>query len=216
MKPQLIFLGPPGSGKGTQAGILVRDFDYKHLSTGDLLRVQMKKKDSPLAEEIRQIMKNGLLVDDLTVLKLLKDNCDLEQHHYIFDGHPRTLEQAKDLSEHILQDKEFLVIHFILKLSKLKNRLVGRRICSCCQEIFNLKSNPPKRKGLCDKCNGELTHRNDDKEEVIKNRLEIFNKQIKPILQYYKNNLYEIDANHSLHKITGKIKEILNRREIKT
>ena len=218
MKPQLIFLGPPGSGKGTQAGILVQDLGYKHLSTGDLLRIQMRKKDSPLGQEIRQIMNNGLLVDDQTVLKLLKDNCDLEQHHYIFDGHPRTLAQAEDLSGHILQEKKFLVIHFTLKLTHLMNRLAGRRICSCCQEIFNLKTRPPKRKGMCDKCSGELMHRNDDKEDVIKNRFEIFKKQIEPILQYYKkqNILYEIDANHSLDKTTVKIKKILDHKEVKS
>ena len=209
MKRQLIFLGPPGSGKGTQAKILADELQYKHLSTGDLLRFEIGKK-SPLGKKVEDILKKGLLVDDDTIMELLAANCEPARHGYIFDGIPRTLKQAEDLDIKVIKGHESLAIHFKIEPSLLVDRLTNRRTCSNCQKIFNLKSNPPPTKNICDSCGGELMHRDDDKEETIKKRLAIFKKQATPVLDYYKKDhrLKIIKAMGNVHDITGELKKI--------
>ncbi|MCY4523130.1 MAG: nucleoside monophosphate kinase [Halobacteriovoraceae bacterium] len=210
MKKQLIFLGPPGSGKGTQAKILANRTKHKHLSTGDLLRVEIDKK-TPLGKKVENILKKGLLVDDNTIMELLAANCNPAQDGHIFDGIPRTLIQAQALDEKILKNYKKLIIYFKIDSSLLVDRITCRRVCPDCQKIFNLKFNPPKKEGVCNSCGGKLMHRNDDKEETIKKRLGIFEEQTGPILQYYKksNNLVEIDASREVSKITDQLEKIV-------
>ena len=185
MKAQLILLGAPGSGKGTQAARLVSDLGYKHISTGDLLRNEIAKK-SELGKKVQGIMTRGELVDDTTVLELLNANCDLTSGSYIFDGFPRNIDQAKALDSEVIKDVAHKAIYFDIDLNILAERLVNRRTCGDCGEIYNLLSKAPKVEGVCDKCSGtNLSQRKDDNEESVKTRLGVFKSTIDPVLSYY-------------------------------
>jgi adenylate kinase len=209
MKSQLVLLGAPGSGKGTQAKMLI-DLGYKHISTGDLLRSEVAKK-SDLGNRISEIINSGKLVDDQTVLELLKVNCDLKSNEYIFDGFPRNIDQTKALDEVVLNGHASKAIYFDLDLSVLLQRLVNRRTCRDCGNIHNMISNPPKVDGNCDSCGGEIFQRKDDNEETVNSRLEVFRSTIEPILDYYqsKGQLHRVDASLSPEKVSLEISKIL-------
>ena len=211
MLPQLIFLGAPGSGKGTQASKLSKSLGFKHVSTGDLLRLEIAK-DTILGKKVSKILSNGALVDDITVLELLKANCETDKHHYIFDGFPRNIEQAHLLSTHILKDDVFYTaVYFKIDLTELKSRLVFRRTCPSCGQIFNIKLKPPLKNNVCDSCGAiGLLHRKDDHENIVENRLKIFKENIESMLDFYrsKNNLTEVDASFSAEKIFESVTNI--------
>lgn len=210
MKAHLVLIGAPGSGKGTQAKKLVQDYGYCHLSTGDLLRDEMKK-GTDLGAQVESVIKSGKLVDNTLMMKLLKANLDLEKKSYIFDGYPRNLEQARALDDEILGGSNFKVISFDLELKVLLERLTNRRICKSCGAIFNLISKAPKEEGVCDECQGELYQRDDDKEEVIRDRLDVFSQAISPMLDFYqkKNVLQRIDASLDSAQVEKGLKEIV-------
>lgn len=211
MGTQVIFLGAPGSGKGTQASRLVEGLSYSHVSTGDLLRNEVKK-ESELGKKVQQVMAAGDLVSDELVLELLKVNCDLSTGNYIFDGFPRNIDQAKSLEEAVLKGTDSKAIYFKIDLDVLKERLVNRRSCGKCGAIFNLKYNPPKASGVCDSCgNSELTHRKDDSDEAVGNRLSVFKSTIDPVLEYYKERgvLREIDASSNPSNVFEELKKAI-------
>ena len=211
MGTQVIFLGAPGSGKGTQASRLVDGLSYFHVSTGDLLRNEVKK-ESELGKRVQAVMAAGDLVSDELVLELLKVNCDLSDGNYIFDGFPRNLDQAKSLDDVVLKGSESKAIYFKIDLNILKERLVNRRSCGKCGAIFNLKYNPPKVSGVCDSCgNKDLTHRKDDSDEAVGNRLNVFKATIDPVLKYYKEkgNLREIDASSNPSDVFEELKKAI-------
>ncbi|MFZ8934600.1 MAG: adenylate kinase family protein [Bacteriovoracaceae bacterium] len=207
---QAIFLGAPGSGKGTQAKNLVEDLGFNHVSTGDLLRAEVQK-ESELGKKVSDIMGRGALVSDEIVLELLKNNCDLTNGAYIFDGFPRTIDQAKALDEVVLGDFPSKAIYFDIDLDVLKERLVNRRTCGSCGAIYNLIHKAPKTEGKCDLCGGDLVHRKDDTEEAVGNRLNVFKETIDPILEYYqgKNKLVRVDAGLKPLEILEKVKAAL-------
>lgn len=209
MKPQLILLGAPGSGKGTQAARLVDELGYTHLSTGDLLRKEIKS-GSALGQKVQGIMDAGKLVDDDTVLELLNANCDLSNTAYIFDGFPRNKDQAKSLDEVVLKDASSKAVYFEIDLEKLAARLINRRTCSGCGEIYNLLSKPPKEEGKCDLCGASLTQRKDDNEETVKTRLQVFKDTIEPVLAHYESTgrLARVDASQAPEQVFGALKEI--------
>ncbi|MCR9205554.1 MAG: nucleoside monophosphate kinase, partial [Halobacteriovoraceae bacterium] len=184
MKPQLILLGAPGSGKGTQAARLVEELGYGHLSTGDLLRKEIKS-GSELGKKVTGIMEAGKLVDDQTVLELLNANCDLSSNAYIFDGFPRNGDQAKALDDVVLKEVKARAVYFEIDLDLLAKRLTNRRTCSGCGAIYNLISKAPKKEGVCDLCGSELNQRKDDNEETVKTRLQVFKDTIAPVLAHY-------------------------------
>ena len=202
MKPQLILLGAPGSGKGTQANKLISEFGYNHISTGDLLRAEVKKA-SELGKEVETIINSGNLVSDEIVLKLLKANCNINDNIYIFDGFPRNLDQAKSLTEEILNGSNYLVIYFEMSTEVLVERITHRRIARNSGKIYNLLSNPPRIHGKCDVSGEDLIHRKDDNEETVKNRINIFKNSIDPIISYYNenSNLEVLDASSGPDKI---------------
>lgn len=210
MKSQLILLGAPGSGKGTQASKLVSELGYGHLSTGDLLRKEINS-DSELGKRVQGIMNEGKLVDDMTVLELLNANCDLENNAYIFDGFPRNGEQAKLLDEHVLKGAKAKAIYFEIDLNELADRLVNRRTCSGCGEIYNLKTKAPQKEGICDKCGGELKQRKDDNAETVKTRLGVFEETIGPVLDYYEETgrLVRLDASQGSDQVFKSLKELV-------
>ena len=194
MKPHVIILGAPGSGKGTQAAKLVEK-GFKHISTGDLLRGEIAK-GSELGQKVSGILSRGDLVDDNTVMALLKANCDVDKVSYIFDGFPRNIAQAEMLEAELLHGRKTLAVYFKIDLGILIDRIVNRRTCEGCGEIYNLATKSPRVSDVCDKCGGNLKHRKDDTREVVTNRLKVFTDTVEPMLAFYKSKgvLVEIDA----------------------
>lgn len=203
MNSHLIFIGAPGSGKGTQASKLVSENGYKHISTGDLLRSEIAKQ-SELGLEVKKVMDDGQLVSDELVIRLLQANINLTESKYIFDGYPRNIAQAKTLDKEVLKGSPSLAVYFDIDIAKLVKRLTNRRTCKTCGAIYNLISKQPKVMGVCDQCGGtELVQRADDKEEVILNRLQVFQNTINPVLEYYQDlgRLMKVDAEKSVDEI---------------
>jgi adenylate kinase len=211
MTSHLIFIGAPGSGKGTQAGRLVAEKSFKHISTGDLLRSEISKQ-SPLGLEVKKVMDAGQLVSDGLVIRLLQANIDLKTSQYIFDGYPRNIAQAETLDREVLGGSSSLAVYFQIEMDRLVARLTNRRTCKDCGAIYNLLSKKPKVMGVCDQCGGtNLVQRADDKEEVIANRLQVFQDTVNPVLKYYQDlgRLLRVDAEKSedeiYHQILSKV-----------
>jgi adenylate kinase len=206
----IIFLGPPGSGKGTQAKELAKKFGVPHLSTGDMLREQIAA-GTPLGLKVKPIMERGELVPDSLVLRIIAERIERVDcfHGFVFDGFPRTVTQARYLGELLKQHglKQPFVIHMVIGTAILMRRLTGRRVCSKCGEIYNIYNRPPKLPGICDIDGGELIHRPDDREEVVAPRLHAYEKQTAPLVSYYRRlgALEDIDASKSIEEVQQQI-----------
>jgi adenylate kinase len=206
----VIFLGPPGSGKGTQAKELAKKFGVPHLSTGDMLREQIVA-GTPLGLKAKPIMERGELVPDSLVLRIIAERIERQDcfHGFVFDGFPRTVTQARYLGELLKQHglKQPFVIHMVIGTAVLMRRLTGRRVCSKCGEIYNIYDRPPKVEGICDVDGGELIHRPDDREEVVAPRLHAYEKQTAPLVSYYRRlgALEDIDASKSVTEVEQQI-----------
>lgn len=208
----VIFLGPPGAGKGTQAKDLAQKYHVPHLSTGDMLREHVGK-GTPLGLQARPIMERGELVPDSLVMKMVRERIERPDcsHGCIFDGFPRTVAQAKYLGQ-LLKHHGFkrpFVIHLAVEPSVLLRRLTGRRTCKVGGEIYNIYERPPKAKGICDNDGGELLQRPDDREEVIGPRLQAYEKQTAPLAAYYRRLglLHDIDASRSVEEVRRQVLE---------
>jgi len=202
-----VFIGAPGSGKGTQAAKLVAEKGCKHISTGDLLRAEIAK-GSELGKQVKAVLDAGALVSDDLVIKLIHANADLDKNSYIFDGYPRNLVQAETLDREVLKGRPSLAIYFEIDLQKLISRLTNRRTCKDCGTIYNLVSQAPKKAGTCDKCGStNMVHREDDKEEVIKKRMDVFTQNTQPVLDYYNkaNRLMTVNAENSIEQLYQQI-----------
>ena len=206
----VIFLGPPGSGKGTQAIELAKKFGVPHLSTGDMLRDHVSKA-TPLGTQAKPIMERGELVPDSLVLKMIAERIERPdcRHGFVFDGFPRTEAQAKYLGE-LLKDhgyKRPFVIHLVIEPSTLMRRLTGRRTCKVGGEIYNIYDRPPKVEGVCDNDGGPLIQRADDHEEVVGARLQTYEKQTAPLVAYYRRRglLHDVDASKGVEEIGRQI-----------
>jgi adenylate kinase len=212
MLPNLIVLGAPGSGKGTQAEKISKFFGYKHLSTGDLLRSEIEKK-SELGLRVQEIMAKGNLVSDEIVLELLKTNFKNGGEPILLDGFPRNIKQASLLDEHLFNGSDAVkAIYFNVDLSVLKDRIVNRRTCKKCGEIYNLKTKPYGNSGECLKCgNLEILQRKDDTEEVVTNRLNVFKDTFEPVMNYYraKHNLLEVNAQQDEQAVFEELKKLI-------
>lgn len=210
---RLILLGPPGGGKGTVAKRLQAEFNIPVISTGVILRETIDKK-SKLSTEVNNIMSKGGLVPDHIILEIIKERIKQEdcKNGYIFDGFPRNIEQVNLLEKLNEGHNEYIdyVFYFEIPFSEIIQRLSNRRVCKKCSTNYNLLFNPPKKDNICDICGGELYQREDDKEETIKNRLEVFTKQTVPLKKYYeeKKLLKIIDAHLSKNAFLA-IKKIL-------
>jgi len=205
MIQKLIFIGPQGSGKGTQAKILSEKLPIPHISTGDLLR----EAKGNLKEELDTYMNEGKLVPDKLIIKILKQRIEMPDtdEGFILDGFPRNLNQAKLLEEITKIDN---VIEITLSDKEAIKRILGRVNCENCNANYNELTAPkPKQKGICDKCNGNLIKRNDDTEEAVKKRLEIYKQETKPILEIYDNLLITINGEQTIQKIANEILERL-------
>jgi adenylate kinase len=206
MKKHLILLGAPGSGKGTQSSRL-REAGYRHVSTGDLLRGEIAK-GSELGQRVKEVMDKGQLVSDELVVELLKANLDLNNSTYIFDGYPRNFKQAETL-DGILSGHDYLAVYFKMDLDTLIERITNRRTTKDGKHIYNLKTNPPKVEGICDVTGEALIQRDDDKEEVVRERMNVFEATIDPILEFFNKNghLATINADQDLDQVYKQITE---------
>lgn len=186
-----IFIGPPGSGKGTVSKKLLLE-GYHQISTGDLLRAEISKQ-SPLGLKIKDIIGKGNLVSDDIALELIKQEFSPNKT-FIFDGFPRTVGQAQLLSP-LLKGRDTAIVYFKIDDALLLERIVHRRSCAKCGAIYNLKNLPPKQENVCDHCHhSPLTHRKDDEEGILKTRLEVYHQSTAPLLDHYKDSLITIDA----------------------
>ncbi len=218
MKREMIFLGPPACGKGTQTNRLAEYFNLPHVDTGSLLRAEIKS-ESENGKIAKQYIDKGQLVPVELVAKIIKDRLaqkDCEEG-YILDGFPRSAEQADMLTkinEELDGDKEvsFKAVYFDLDQEILISRIVNRRSCPKCGEIYNIKFHPPKTEGVCDKCGTELTQRKDDNEETAKARFETYFRETAPLVDYYKNKdvLRTIDANGTIDEVWERLLKVVN------
>jgi adenylate kinase len=187
---RLIFLGPPGAGKGTQARELAREWSVPQIATGEMLR-EAVAAGTPLGLQAKRIMDSGALVSDDVIVGLIAERLRRPDAApgFILDGFPRTIGQAealdrllKDLGHHL-----DAVVSFEVAEPELIRRLTGRRLCRQCQAAFHLSSAPPKREGVCDRCGGELYQRDDDSEPTVRHRLRVYAQQTAPLLDYYRD-----------------------------
>jgi adenylate kinase len=210
----VIFLGPPGAGKGTQAKELARKFSVPHLSTGDMLRENIAK-GTPLGEKAKPIMARGELVPDSLVLKMVAERIEAPdcRHGFVFDGFPRTVAQAQYLQVMLRQHgyKPAVVVHFAVDTALLLRRITGRRMCKVGGEIYNMYERPPKIEGRCDNDGGELEQRPDDREEIVAPRLQAYEKQTAPLVAYYKRlgRLHTVDASRSVSEVTQQVLDVV-------
>lgn len=201
----LIVLGAPGAGKGTQARMLAKCFKLTHISTGDLLREQIKL-NTDLGKEIDKLLKNGQLVSDALAVKFItKQFSIIGKDNFILDGYPRTLKQAQILDDLCVNiDK---VISINVEDDVIIERMSGRMTCSNCNAMYHLFYHPPKHNDVCDVCHGKLVQRDDDKTKTVINRLKIYHELTEPIISFYadRNILLQVDGTKNIEQITAEI-----------
>lgn len=211
---RVVLLGAPGAGKGTQAKKLIEKYSIPQISTGDLLRAAVAA-GTPLGKEAKSYMDKGELVPDSVVLgmvgeRLKQDDC---KKGYILDGFPRNTKQAEVLDKMLgdLNMSLSAALSVDVPLEDLMKRLTGRRTCKACGQMYNVYFGPSKKEGICDKCNGELFQRDDDKEETIKKRLDVYSAQTAPLIDYYgkKGILKSVSGTGSIEDIFKKVCEAL-------
>lgn len=197
----LILIGAPGSGKGTQSTLFIERNGYGHISTGNLLRAEIAA-ETELGKKVQEVMNAGQLVSDALVVELIKNNVDLDNKSYIFDGYPRNIEQAETL-DLILNGYDHKAVYLVIDTDKLVKRLESRRMTRDGKHIYNLLTNPPKKAGICDVTGEELIQRDDDRGEVVRDRMKVFNDTIAPMLDYYREKgiLIEINADQELEEV---------------
>lgn len=210
----ILFMGPPGAGKGTQAMLIVNKYNLPHISTGDMFREAIANQ-TDLGMAAKKFMDKGSLVpDDVTIgivnERLSQSDC---QNGFLLDGFPRTVEQAKALDAIMKEHSKKIehVINIDVPLDELKARLTGRRICKVCGATYHVIFNPPQHVNVCDKCSGELYQRNDDHAESVENRLSVYTNQTQPLLDYYqqKGSLASVNGFDKIDVVFASIQGIL-------
>lgn len=218
MKKELIFLGPPACGKGTQTAMLAEHLGFPHIDTGSLLRAEIKS-GSPDGLVAKSFIDKGNLVPVELVSNIIKNRLAQSDCNegYILDGFPRSLEQAEQLTK--INDEingdtavNFMAIYFDIDTNVLVERIVNRRSCSKCGEIYNLAFKAPKSEGICDKCGGELVQRKDDTREIAQSRFDTYFHETAPLIDYYKSRgvLKSIDANGSIDEVWERLLRVIN------
>jgi adenylate kinase len=211
----IILLGPPGCGKGTQAKMLMEHYQTPQISTGDILRAAVANQ-TPLGKKAKEFMDKGELVPDNLVVQIVEarlkeSDC---RKGFILDGFPRTVAQAEALDK--LQVKIEAAINVQVGNDELIKRLTGRRTCRSCGAMYHILFGPPQKDGVCDKCQGKLYQRDDDKEETIKNRLIVYEQMTNPLIAWYakKNILHSVDGIGSVRDIFNTITGVLKSAEL--
>jgi adenylate kinase len=209
-----ILLGPPGAGKGTQAARIVDAYGVPHISTGDILRANVRE-GTELGTEAKRFMDAGDLVPDEVIIGMVAERLTHPDaaRGFLFDGFPRTVPQAEALDA-LLSSRGVpldVVLELVVDHDEVVRRLTGRRTCAGCGRIYQLESEPPATEGVCDACGGELQQRADDREDVVRNRLEVYREQTEPLVDFYeqRGQLRRIEAVGSVEAVTARAMEIL-------
>lgn len=209
---RLVVLGPPGSGKGTQAARLADHLEVPHISTGDLLRDHVSRHKT-LGKKAKSSMDKGLLVKDDLAIEITKERLAEKdcKKGWILDGFPRSMYQAEKLEKFAKPD---MVLNLFIETGELVKRLSGRRICTKCQAVYNVYSNPPKKEDVCDECKGELIQRDDDMEEVVENRIEVYEELTRPLVKHYtqKDILVSVYGIGTIEQVFNRVLEALERK----
>ncbi|HOW35969.1 MAG TPA: adenylate kinase [Candidatus Omnitrophota bacterium] len=213
---RLVLLGPPGAGKGTQAGSLKEDLKVPHISTGDILREEMKA-GTALGLDVKKYVESGKLVPDEVVTKIIETRLvagDKANQGFMLDGFPRTKKQAEDLDAILTKANKPLdyAIYFDTSLPVIVQRLTGRRVCRQCNALYHTANKPPKKEGVCDTCAGPLYQRPDDNEETIKTRMDVYLKSTAPIIDYYQaqGKLKKVNADKDALDVKGHLMKIFH------
>lgn len=211
---RLILLGPPGAGKGTQAVAIAKEFNIPHISTGDIFRYNIKE-GTDLGKKAKSFMDQGLLVPDEIVVAIVEDRLRQEDcaAGFLLDGFPRTVAQAEALDKAIdvMGTSLDKVLNIQVDKEILIERAVGRRICKACGATYHISFNPSSRGEICDSCGGSLYQRDDDNEETVTRRIEVYLKETLPLIEYYqkRNKLAVIDGQQHIDKVFTDIVQVL-------
>ncbi len=203
----LLIMGPPGGGKGTQAEVLVRELGVTHISTGDMFR-EAVKEGTEMGKKAKEYMDKGQLVPDEVVIGMVKERLSRPDcaRGFLLDGFPRTLAQAEALDTTLKEMgiKLDAVININVPRQPILERLTGRRVCRNCGATYHIKYNPPKVEGKCNNCGGELYQRSDDTEETVNKRLDVYEAQTQPLIEYYakKGLIKDINGNQDIKKVS--------------
>lgn len=210
----IILLGAPGVGKGTQAERIIQKYSIVQISTGDILRNEVRN-ETELGIKAKQFMDKGELVPDELIIKMIENRIEKEdcRRGFLLDGFPRTIDQAVSF-DNMLEQKNLTldaVIYLSVSDEEIINRLIYRRVCPTCGAIYHLKNKPPKQDMVCDICGSKLIQRSDDTKETVENRLKVFKEHTLPLIEYYKkqNKLYTIDGSGSVDEVFSQIASIL-------
>ncbi|MEE8171211.1 MAG: adenylate kinase [Phycisphaerae bacterium] len=209
----LVLLGPPGAGKGTQAVRIAQRRGWVHLSSGDILRAEVRNK-TELGAKAQSYMNSGGLVPDGLIVDVMSLHMERPeaQGGFVLDGFPRTVAQAESLDERLRAANRRIdrVVHLVVSDEELERRLTGRRSCPKCNAVYNMQWSPPRRDGVCDRCGGGLTQRSDDQPSVVRTRLATYHEQTRPLVEHYKKQgiLSDVDGSAKVDAVTDAIERI--------
>ena len=211
---KIVLLGPPGAGKGTQAKSISNRYSIPHISTGDIFRKNISE-NTPLGIEAKSYMDNGQLVPDEVTINMVKDRLQQDdcKNGYLLDGFPRTVHQAEALDNFLTEREESIDTALLIEVPKefILERMTGRRVCPSCGASYHIKFNPPANDGKCDLCGSDVIQRKDDTEETVKGRLDVYENQTQPLIDFYKNKkqLSVVDGTQAINEVFESICKIL-------
>jgi adenylate kinase len=214
MPVKIVLLGPPGAGKGTQAKSISNRYSIPHISTGDIFRSNISE-NTPFGVEAKKYMDNGQLVPDEVTINMVKDRLQQDdcKNGYLLDGFPRTVHQAEALQEFLQERQEKIDTALLIEvpMNFILERMTGRRVCPSCGASYHMKFNPTKTQGKCDVCGSDVIQRKDDSEETVNERLDVYQRQTQPLIDFYKerNQLSVVDGTKAINEVFQSICNLL-------